>query len=300
VFSGRAVGVAAHLASFSKIKPGSAAALLTLATELVLAALNDRGAVADGPAGLRKRLRSEEPEIRRTAPAGFDPDVGGARGGGGGGVGRWLPWALAAAGLLALLLLAERSRQEEPPVAPQETAARPATVATPEAAPPPTPRGTLEQITLPGGAVLELRAGTLNHDLARYLASDAPAGRTFTFETLEFRSGSSRLRPEAEATLETLARILAAYPDARVRLEGHTDEVGDAVNNERLSQARAAEAAEVLLGYGLAAERVTATGYGETRPLTTNATRTGRAVNRGPTSPSLQNELRRRSVTISS
>jgi len=111
LFSGRASAVAAHLASFSKVKPGSAGALLTFATELALAALNDVGPEARDAAGLRRLLRAEQAEVRRTAPRGFDPDVGGstapARGDG-----RWLPWTLAALSFAALAGLGLRTCQE--------------------------------------------------------------------------------------------------------------------------------------------------------------------------------------------
>lgn len=286
LFSGRATGVAAHLASFAKIKPGSAGALLTFATEMMLAAMQEAGVVSQGPTGLRRLLRSEEAEARRVAPPGFDPDVGppaGASGSTGGGA-RWLPWLLAGLSLLALLfLLLRRGEPSEPD--PHARAAAAASVAE-SVAPPPQPAapaaapGTTERVTLPNGRTLDLVAGTLAYELAQYLGSDAAPGRTFTFEALEFRPGSSRLQPQAESTLESLALILEAYPNARVRLEGHTDEVGDSQGNQRLSEARAFEAAEALLAYGVTPERVTAAGFGETRPLIPGAAGRAGAANR--------------------
>lgn len=280
LFSGRAPGVAAHLASFAKVKAGSAATLLAFATQLVLAALDEAGAVTGGPAGLRKLLRAQEGEVRRITPAGFEPDVGGAPAGASGGAGRWLPWLLAGLALLALLLVlfgGLRSRGDEDAPGATVVTAPPAAVATPGAAGQPV---VTERVTLPDGRPLELDRAGLNFALQSYLASDAPAGRTFTFDALQYETGSSRLRPEGERTLESLAAILLAYPKTVVRLEGHTDEAGDPANNQRLSAARAAETADALAVYGVAAERLTAQGFGETRPIAANDSRGRRALNR--------------------
>jgi outer membrane protein OmpA-like peptidoglycan-associated protein len=96
----------------------------------------------------------------------------------------------------------------------------------------------------------------------------APAGVAAVSITVTFPSGSATLTPQAEATLAPLGRALAS-PDLapfRFRIEGHTDSVGDAYSNQRLSERRA----EAVRGYlvakhGVSPRRLEAVGLGETR-----------------------------------
>lgn len=81
--------------------------------------------------------------------------------------------------------------------------------------------------------------------------------------------------------LDEVARVLQDHPELlRVRVEGHTDSVGGAYYNQRLSQARAREVVRYLVGRGVAPERLEGVGFGESRPLDTNQTEDGRAINR--------------------
>jgi outer membrane protein OmpA-like peptidoglycan-associated protein len=81
--------------------------------------------------------------------------------------------------------------------------------------------------------------------------------------------------------LVEVAAVLEAHPElTRVEVRGHTDDVGDDVRNLDLSQRRAASIRAWLVAHGIAAERITARGYGETQPLADNRSAAGRAVNR--------------------
>ncbi len=81
--------------------------------------------------------------------------------------------------------------------------------------------------------------------------------------------------------LVDVAAALEAHPElARVEVQGHTDDAGDDAHNMDLSQRRAESIRAWLVGHGVDPARLTARGYGETRPLADNATRTGRAANR--------------------
>ena len=74
---------------------------------------------------------------------------------------------------------------------------------------------------------------------------------------------------------------MSQYENTVVTVEGHTDNSGSDALNQQLSQARANAVKEALVSnFGIAAERVTALGYGETRPIADNATLSGRAENR--------------------
>lgn len=97
---------------------------------------------------------------------------------------------------------------------------------------------------------------------------------------LHFDTGSAQLRPEAQPVLDEAAAVLKARPQWRVAIEGHTDSVGGAAYNQALSQRRAQAVVAALAQRGVAAERLQAQGYGDTRPLADNASSLGRAQNR--------------------
>lgn len=95
-----------------------------------------------------------------------------------------------------------------------------------------------------------------------------------------FQSGSADLDPESDAILSAVLDIVARCPDLRITVAGHTDSVGGAAGNQRLSEARAASVAAYLVRNGVAVPRVRATGFGEDRPVASNDTERGRRLNR--------------------
>jgi K(+)-stimulated pyrophosphate-energized sodium pump len=80
--------------------------------------------------------------------------------------------------------------------------------------------------------------------------------------------------------VEDLIAILKAYPNTEARLEGHTDNVGEAGANLKLSQERANLVKQILVTGGIAPNRLTTAGFGQERPVESNATDAGRAKNR--------------------
>jgi outer membrane protein OmpA-like peptidoglycan-associated protein len=150
-----------------------------------------------------------------------------------------------------------------------------------ETTPPHTEPQRLARVALPDGAALDVPEGSFHHELARYLADrSVPAPRTFVFEGLAFESGRSTLEPESRSTVDELAAILKAFPTARIRLEGHTDNVGKPDANQRLSLERAEAVRSALIAGGVEAGRLDAEGFGQERPVASNATEEGRAKNR--------------------
>jgi OOP family OmpA-OmpF porin len=81
--------------------------------------------------------------------------------------------------------------------------------------------------------------------------------------------------------LKEIAATMQKYPDLKLLIEGHTDNVGSAATNLTLSDARAAAVRAALVSeFGIAGERLTTKGLGDTKPAVPNSTPAGRAQNR--------------------
>jgi len=103
---------------------------------------------------------------------------------------------------------------------------------------------------------------------------------TFTLTGVTFETSKAVIRPSSFAKLDSVAAALVANPEVRVEISGHTDNQGPDAPNQRLSQARAEAVVRYFVEKGVAASRMEAKGYGESRPIATNATAAGRAENR--------------------
>ncbi|WP_028115723.1 OmpA family protein [Ferrimonas senticii] len=98
--------------------------------------------------------------------------------------------------------------------------------------------------------------------------------------TLTFDSGKSALKAGATNTLSGVAMVLAKYEKTRLEVTGHTDSTGSAELNQRLSIERAETVADELTRQGVASYRLSTAGYGPLRPIASNDTTQGRALNR--------------------
>ncbi len=95
-----------------------------------------------------------------------------------------------------------------------------------------------------------------------------------------FVTGSANLTGASRTTLDRVVKVLAENTGVKAEVQGHTDNQGNAAANLALSTARAKAVVAYLVGKGIAADRLTARGYGQTKPVASNATPAGRAKNR--------------------
>lgn len=106
------------------------------------------------------------------------------------------------------------------------------------------------------------------------------ANSTIVLPGVNFATGTSTLTQSSRYILDEVAATLSENPDIRVEVAGHTDNTGGRALNERLSRARAEAVKNYLVGKGIAADRMVTNGYAWDRPVATNKTRAGRALNR--------------------
>lgn len=110
---------------------------------------------------------------------------------------------------------------------------------------------------------------------------DEPRGTVITVPAgVLFASGKADLLGTANARLEQVAEALKNEPDRKITIEGHTDAQGSDQSNMELSQRRAATVQSFFVSRGVPADKVTATGVGESRPVADNNSPEGRANNR--------------------
>lgn len=99
-------------------------------------------------------------------------------------------------------------------------------------------------------------------------------------EPVLFEGDTATIRSVSKPVLDTIAMVLEDHPGIRLEIQGHTDSHGDDARNLKLSQSRADAVMHHLVERGVNPSRLTARGYGETRPIESNRTSQGREINR--------------------
>ena len=142
-------------------------------------------------------------------------------------------------------------------------------------------KGAISSISLPGGAEIKAAAGSFTDKFTKFLGDKGGDLNTrFTFDGVNFATGSANLTSESKSQIQNLANIMKAYPSVNIRLEGHTDNTGNAASNKTLSNQRALSVKNALGQLGVAANRVAAVGYGQEKPVADNGTEAGKLENR--------------------
>lgn len=292
---GSIVGI---LAGNSGVKSSSMSSLLSLTAPIVMSVLGKEVASQGlNASGLMSLLLGQGDTVRRALPMTLGMLLGDSTGAAHQAMrsagraaeeasgGAKLLWPLLIAALLALgVWYFLRSGHEAGEAA--DSAVATATDATAEeatnaGAAVTDPAKKLVRFTLPGGINLDLPEGTINFRLARFLeGSEGTLPQTFVFDNLNFDTASHALTADSRQTVDNLAAILKAYPKAQVRLDGHTDNKGDADANKKLSLERADVVKASLVKLGVDAGHVATAGWGPEKPIASNDTEEGRAQNR--------------------
>lgn len=119
-------------------------------------------------------------------------------------------------------------------------------------------------------------SGSVSGELRKDLAA---AGRARLYG-INFDVDSATIRAESYPTLDEVVTLMKAEAGWKIAIEGHTDSTGTAAHNQTLSEQRARSVRDYLVAKGVEASRLTATGFGQSRPVADNATELGRAQNR--------------------
>ncbi len=119
----------------------------------------------------------------------------------------------------------------------------------------------------------------LSADADSFYDALAEKGRVAVYG-INFDTGKASIRPESVPVLEQIQRLLVEHPELKLRVEGHTDNVGQPAANLKLSQARAGAVVSWLTKRGVKPDGLTAAGHGDTKPVSDNGTDAGREKNR--------------------
>jgi len=108
----------------------------------------------------------------------------------------------------------------------------------------------------------------------------AEKGKSIILNNIYYATGAAELYPESYIILDEFAEFLIDHPNMKVEIQGHTDNVGNAAENMKLSQHRADNVVKYLIEKKVNSENLTAKGYGPTKPIADNTSIEGKAKNR--------------------
>ena len=131
------------------------------------------------------------------------------------------------------------------------------------------------------GDYMDAQAEEIDRQVEGATVERVGEGIRVVFDTgLLFSTGSSTLTSTSRYNIQKLAGILNKYDDTNIVIEGHTDSQGSEASNQVLSEKRAESVATLLRTYNVSSSRISTVGYGETKPVASNETASGRRLNR--------------------
>jgi len=296
VFGSQQGPVAGAIAQQSGLGASSVTSLLKMAAPLVLGFLGRAQSSGSlSPSSLGSALKAEVPSLQGFLPAGLMSNLTSGAGtaatavastasAAAAGGSRWLvPLAILGALILAWLLFRTMSGPKEVAQTATNATTTAATAVGNAATNAWAALGDMIKVKLPDGTELNAPALGVEAKLVKYL--DDPNAvvseeQWFDFDRLLFNTGAATLQPASQEQLGNIAMILKAYPKAKVRIGGYTDNTGDAAANLKLSQERADDVMAALAQLGVDPARMDAKGYGEEHPIADNSSDAGRQQNR--------------------
>jgi outer membrane protein OmpA-like peptidoglycan-associated protein len=144
--------------------------------------------------------------------------------------------------------------------------------------------GRMIPLSLPGNITLDVPENSYLRAMVKFFTDGAGAGareaKTFVADNFNFEGATASLSPDSSTAASSLATIMKAFSTATLKIEGHTDNVGDLAQNKKISLERATAVKDALVKAGVPADRITVEGVGPDRPVASNDTEQGRAKNR--------------------
>lgn len=131
---------------------------------------------------------------------------------------------------------------------------------------------------IPDSILVELKLS--NGQVARKRFAVLEIGRKLVVDNILFATGQSSIESQSSQSLDYLVRLMKARPTLKLKIEGHTDDVGDEETNLKLSLDRADAVRQYMNRRGIDRNRLFTIGYGKTRPSASNDSDVGRRLNR--------------------
>lgn len=133
------------------------------------------------------------------------------------------------------------------------------------------------------GAYMDKQQAELNQELKGSGVEVERQGNNINLNMpggITFDTGKANIKPNFNPVLSDIANVMSKYPETTIEVQGHTDNIGSNADNLQLSQLRAQSVASALSAQGVNSSRIKSVGYGESMPVATNDTATGRENNR--------------------
>jgi OmpA-OmpF porin, OOP family len=139
----------------------------------------------------------------------------------------------------------------------------------------------VKSISLPQLGDLKVSAGSfLDKLIAEIKSPTLDSSKALTFDNVNFAVGKADLTESSKFQLADLAKLMKAYPKVNIKIEGHTDNMGEVEKNLRISRERAEAVKTYLTENGIEANRIATAGFGMSKPIADNGTPEGKAKNR--------------------
>jgi outer membrane protein OmpA-like peptidoglycan-associated protein len=141
-------------------------------------------------------------------------------------------------------------------------------------------RGDIVRAKLPNGVELNTSKSGVEGELLGFLEHGSQESGEFILDEISFAGGDKTLKSSSQEQLKNIAKILKAYPNTEIVINGYTDDLGKKAHNLRLSRERASYVLHELARIGVDKSRMTAKGFGDDHPVASNNSEEGRMRNR--------------------